>query len=1085
MSVYAPVHEGRSQSPSPEKGWFSASVAAIKKKLKIGDEEADEPPAEEAAGALNGQFIKSRRRSPTARDVGRAVLRTKPRETDGWWDHVEICRDSVKYTDVKVILALQHGLRRTLAEPSLSSDDVEECLVSALFLYMIGSDNLDFVFMHSLALTALKDVTPRRRRLAYLVCGLCLKPEDDRRLLLVNSLSKDLATKDPAMVAAALAAAGKVLDKDLFPTVLNSVVPLMASRHAIVKKKAVEAVHACHRVCGEDMFAALGSTPEEVFEATLQQLSGNCMLPPLALCASLLPALPAPCPEPLLERVANLFEDLVEGIGVFGGLGGAQPSVFVQLAVQKLLRGLLAFATPAAVAKHAPATCTALHRLLRKTKGYLQTTRLDTLPALPLMGVLMEVCRCATVPALLPFVRGGDGAGLVETLSDAVDILFEEEKPNNRYIALRCLGFLSLVDNQEGFNRQEHVIDAVGSADPALLLGGVDVMCGVAREGNVRNVLLKLLSLAQRLPRIRNFAVLLGLKASLVQRAHLLSWDVARGKFPLLHLHTSLRLLTEHPVLPSVSVEQHSLQLFGWLHTELALRLGETVPGHGDLELCGDDDDDGDGEDKDGVIDANTLERLQTLRSSVCSTMSHILRTRAATQLPVIARDDGLGHTTDTEPISTRLAAWCIGEYGAWYGPHSLAEHVYTFADALADVTPRSSSIATVGMLLSLSKMIIIYGHLRLTGQPAVINGRDTSLSADAIEAVRAALAGVEKARDVTVAGAAAEARQLLDMVLDLLRQSAGDDDPAAAARVQAGADIVGELALPHCTYIQQEVDVKLSCLDGFVAAWAAAQEQSGAPVRRYLSRSERRERKERSPERGGGLGSPVSPRSQRSSPARGGFDAAEDPELVLNEPAVAGPWGQMWGGAMLEEPEAEAADEESPATPSTAGDAGAAPEGKRRGKDKKRKRKKAHVWLEAALDLAGGAGKAKAKVAEKAEDKVAASRAASVPSSAAGLTQRWGERLAAEQIYSKLPRNLNGLKPAEAAAAPAADEEDSPTKMLVVKNSYWGRASIDSEDDMHDDAVAEPGQHLAWSGAGVAQEGPAGREALVHKWGQ
>lgn len=112
------------------------------------------------------------------------------------------------------------------------------------------------------------------KRVGYLTAGLCLSPDHEFRMMLVNRLHRDMQSDNMLIVCAALMATCKLLTVDMIPAVLPQVTKLVAHdrygpcavlpglvasthhvtlptcspRRDIVRKKAVMVLHRFHQI---------------------------------------------------------------------------------------------------------------------------------------------------------------------------------------------------------------------------------------------------------------------------------------------------------------------------------------------------------------------------------------------------------------------------------------------------------------------------------------------------------------------------------------------------------------------------------------------------------------------------------------------------------------------------------------------------------------------------------------------------------------------------------------------------------------------------------------------------------------------
>eukprot|EP01059_Diplonema_ambulator_P005968 TRINITY_DN15741_c0_g1_i1.p1 TRINITY_DN15741_c0_g1~~TRINITY_DN15741_c0_g1_i1.p1 ORF type:complete len:950 (+),score=270.39 TRINITY_DN15741_c0_g1_i1:46-2895(+) len=749
-------------------------------------------------------------------------LKGKKRTTQrygGWWCHVETCKEVLKYNEGKVLFAFEHGLQVTLLRRDLTPRDLQECILTAIFLEMLGCD-VSFAYLPAISLASLPAATVRQKRLGYLFCSMSLSPRDERFILLVNSIRKDLMSDDTLVVQVALTACNKLLSESSYPVLAEQISRHTNSQDVHVRRKATIALERLYRVAGlSAMCTSLDAT--KVFENLINDSSS--VLCNLSFCKTL-----AAGDE--LNHNEALLHILVCTQAMTSGLFSpfAKHTIYVSISLLQLLVTVCGRLPSQHVAPHVPTIAAVL-------MNFLPTSVADTLHQRE-MAVIYEVLRTAAHPSLLGFMRQEQYQAFKNICNKAADIMLADSNKNVRYIAIKCVGYISLISSVDGSSRKDHVFKAINSSDASLLLAGVDVLCSIAREHNVTPVLLNLFRFAKHPPEVTNFAVIASLRTALVKRIHQLSWDVARPSSPLLHLTTTLRLFTEFSSVVygacggAEQEEEHGLKMLGWLHDELSLQEGEAVLGHGDMELCGASDAES--------VDEEALNKRKELRAITCDKMSDVLINRARMGQGLVCRFDPV-LSRSSEPVLVRIASWVMGEFGVWYGSKALNEVFDLLVDALLDTAAGSGALALTGIVISITKLLTMYTHLRLSGQPAIIGNRDTRLRAESLAAGKGALMEKSKSRDVTVAGAASECLVILQHALKLLAQEATSVEKQK--REGTGADLFEELALPYCTCLQQDLDLELRFLDSYVEEQAQLRRSQGWVIRPYVPKGERK----------------------------------------------------------------------------------------------------------------------------------------------------------------------------------------------------------------------------------------------------
>eukprot|EP01062_Namystynia_karyoxenos_P082700 TRINITY_DN9373_c0_g1_i1.p1 TRINITY_DN9373_c0_g1~~TRINITY_DN9373_c0_g1_i1.p1 ORF type:complete len:1319 (+),score=321.64 TRINITY_DN9373_c0_g1_i1:97-3957(+) len=1156
------------KSSSGRAGWEGSSpqvkspVQRISSALRNFRRVFDGPPPQdvEEACPLNVSFEASasgsapgsppRQRRARARDTGDLSA----------WSHERVCEEAVRrlalsrgsagmgdFDFMRFIGQIMAALRSTLARQDLSVRELGDCLVTALCCETLGHC-ADFAYIHAVNLTALPDVPLRLKRLGYLLCGLCLPPGDERLLLLVNNIQKDLRSEESGTVAIALAACVRVITEDSWPVVCDQVWRCLEHRDNLVRKRAMLALQHFHRLAGKHALSINFTTPAEFAMRLLSHETlavAGLTLPALNFAAEVIPAVDVRhasicSPEGadrqtpvtgLLERVCSLADAMIFPHlqpGLFSE--AVRPGLFTQLALLRVLGAVCdkAAACGGVEQDMALRIGEVFHGFLKKAwrqgaEGMVSSPlgRGEGAPKeLPptAAAIVHQVLQVMSRPGVLPLARMPELAHVVQAGSACVEPMFASKDANRRYVALRCCSLLASIDDDEARNRQKHIVNAFHSADAPVIMAAAEVLSQMARPDNVRAVVRRLMGFARRPPRSWRLAgsdAAAAIRRHLVARCYGVAWRVAGGprpmtllwaltelprRFPQLpppHLPSALRergtaTPDQHSAAPtppgerpegggraradaaaaaaparSRRLEEHAQGVLAWLRDALALQAWERLPvpaagGAPDADAPDADAPDADAPDADAPdagagSDPEETEARREFRGRCCDLLGGCLSDGGdgpahndALAVGVVAR--GTAMLGRLRPLPTRAAAWALGEAGAWHGERHISAVCCTLCDALEGgaqlkslLAQEGGGVAAAGALLALTKLVCLYTHLRLSGCPTVIAGRDTALSTEVLLRIKETFASCCTCGDTTVAAAAEEGAALLRVALAALSEAAAAQTTGDFFGCEMGTarPLFEALARPWATAerVEDDVDASLGALAGFVAQRSAELRAEGRHVREYVPRHLRRRDS-------GSSGASLRFAAYASGIHGAAEDAPVEPgdavKLRLNVPqATKQKWGREGyaGLAAVRSPspsgssvsgaaEESASDDESDATgllvTSEDGSAAArrAPRRKQRG-----------AWMTRAIALAAAA----ADPPPPGPGPAAASAGAPPPLAAGGAEGGWSDSVlqVAPAAGSKRwgPRCI-------APAAPPAPAAASPTQELGAPGGRRGRAS-------------------------------------------
>ncbi|KAJ7647590.1 armadillo-type protein [Roridomyces roridus] len=139
--------------------------------------------------------------------------------------------------------------RARLRHPSLSLKDTRECLVILLYCFMsinsaaLPSSSLDFALPQAVNL-AEAGRKGHEKRIGYLFCAEIMSPNHELRLMLVNTLRKDLESSTTSLVCLALDNLIASPSEDVIPAVQSRLHDLLSNPSSHVRRRALLACSA-------------------------------------------------------------------------------------------------------------------------------------------------------------------------------------------------------------------------------------------------------------------------------------------------------------------------------------------------------------------------------------------------------------------------------------------------------------------------------------------------------------------------------------------------------------------------------------------------------------------------------------------------------------------------------------------------------------------------------------------------------------------------------------------------------------------------------------------------------------------------
>lgn len=160
----------------------------------------------------------------------------------GFFEYIRrIGEATSKQEEDEIVTRDLRELKASLADPNVDKNLYNEFAVRVFYAEMLGH-SADFGHIHCVNLCSHPDLLFKRT--GYLSTWLCVSPEHDFMYLIVATMQKDMKSTNYLDVSAALTAATKLLRPELIPTVTTEVGALLKHPKAIVRRKAVEVLHA-------------------------------------------------------------------------------------------------------------------------------------------------------------------------------------------------------------------------------------------------------------------------------------------------------------------------------------------------------------------------------------------------------------------------------------------------------------------------------------------------------------------------------------------------------------------------------------------------------------------------------------------------------------------------------------------------------------------------------------------------------------------------------------------------------------------------------------------------------------------------
>lgn len=239
-----------------------------------------------------------------------------------------------KAEEDRIIKYTLSNLKQKITSKRVSDAKRTEYAIKAIYSEMLGQE-ASFAYVFIIKMIESKSVMVKK--VGYLACSLMLHNSPDLKILLVQSLLKDIsgntANKGGNEVLAALNALPKLLCESFAPAFIDPLKELLKSSHPLVKKKALVALH---RVA---QLTEVQNLPDIV-----GALLSDSNPPLLAVCLNIIADFSKSKPEdylPLIRKLSFLLTQLYEKKAGYYDYQKI-PESFMQIKILEIFRTLVA-----------------------------------------------------------------------------------------------------------------------------------------------------------------------------------------------------------------------------------------------------------------------------------------------------------------------------------------------------------------------------------------------------------------------------------------------------------------------------------------------------------------------------------------------------------------------------------------------------------------------------------------------------------------------------------------------------------------------------------------------------------------------
>eukprot|EP00004_Rigifila_ramosa_P013967 TRINITY_DN3136_c0_g1_i1.p1 TRINITY_DN3136_c0_g1~~TRINITY_DN3136_c0_g1_i1.p1 ORF type:complete len:1175 (-),score=295.81 TRINITY_DN3136_c0_g1_i1:102-3452(-) len=337
--------------------------------------------------------------------------------------------------------------------PDVTPKRMREYLLRIIYCEMLGHSA---AFGHIHAVNLAQKPSTMDKRIGYLAVTLLLHPSHELLILTVATLQRDLGSSNYLDICSALTALCRLLNTEIIPAVLPRVIQLLAHPQAIVRKKAIMAVHKCYLLNPSST-----SDYRKQIDAVL--FDKDAMVVPAALCIYFDMAQENPSELlPLVPSFVSILKQVTDARLSRDYDFHTVPAPWLQIKLLKILALLGADNQKASEGMYE-----ILHDVIRKADkgvaaGY---------------AVVYECVK--TITTIHP------NRILIETAANSISRFVTSENHNLKYLGITALGVIVSVNPKYAAQHQSVVIDCLDDPDDTIKRKTLDLLYRMTNPSNV------------------------------------------------------------------------------------------------------------------------------------------------------------------------------------------------------------------------------------------------------------------------------------------------------------------------------------------------------------------------------------------------------------------------------------------------------------------------------------------------------------------------------------------------------------------------------------------------------------------------
>ncbi|KAH8584137.1 adaptin family [Cryptosporidium sp. chipmunk genotype I] len=392
------------------------------------------------------------------------------------------CRS--KHEEDNIIFNESSVLKIKLTQNSLSSNKLREYMIRAVYIEMLGHD-ASFAYIHAIKMT--NDKNAFVKRIGYLACSIFLNKKHELLVLLINTLQRDLNSRNQLDVASALSSLPYLLNSEIFSSIENSLLILLSHQTPAIRRKAYLA-----------LLCALEIKPTIFEENTDILMKGLCdsdisvknsvlyLVDKISsynpkLCISLIPHLIAIMKQILENNIPKEYDYYFIS------------APWTQINILQTLSKVASFE------KNIYQIYEILYSIIKKVEYSISlpsyngksmicpiNTR-NTSNTANISYAILESCIC-TISSIHPKNE------LLDQVEEIISRFLNSDLNYLKYIGIKCLSKIAVIDPSYAIPYQIVVVDCLEDKDEVIRRCTLELLCNMSNTQNIQVVISKLIN---------------------------------------------------------------------------------------------------------------------------------------------------------------------------------------------------------------------------------------------------------------------------------------------------------------------------------------------------------------------------------------------------------------------------------------------------------------------------------------------------------------------------------------------------------------------------------------------------------------